>query len=549
MSENISEDRLMAKAEFYLRTESIKPSDINDLSVLNSDDLSIIKALKSSEPCLLEGSRGTGKSFLMRVAEQEIEDKLPDSLPVFVAFNKSSLINTDDRLQFYHWMLAKTLKALTNKLRKKGLAVSSYTAELLSNDENDSVTSVERDLKAIVKSFEESYKEKSDYDVSTLPDIEDVKEAIECICEENKLNRIYFFFDEAAHVFRPEQQRQFFNLYKDLRSPYITCNAAIYPGVTYFGDSFEITHDCTYKKIDRNIKDSDYLQYFKDIVFKQADKELQEAFEKQRELFNTLAICAGGNPRILLKTIQDLERVNTLSVNKMIKEFYRSKVWTEHTELGEKYKGHQQIIDWGRDFLEKTVIPRIEEYNAIRRDKGINESSIYFWIHKDSPEPVKEALRLLTYTGIITKLESTVRATRSELGARYEVRYGCILSIEANPHSESKQFYEALSVKKHPEFGKDHNAYSALTSINLRMEEEGQYQKSLRSMLDKPIDVLSLLTDWQKSKLKEAGITSIEELHSKTEADLIERIYNVGPARARLMKNAANAELLEYLSG
>src|SRR5690606_3683599 len=121
-------------------------------------------------------------------------------------------------------------------------------------------------LKSIVKAFEDSYKEQSHIDATSLPDIEDVKEAIESICSENDLERIFIFFDEAAHVFRPEQQRQFFNLFKDLRSPYIICNAAIYPGVTYFGESFETTHDCTYKKIERNIRDSDYLQYFKDIV-------------------------------------------------------------------------------------------------------------------------------------------------------------------------------------------------------------------------------------------------------------------------------------------
>lgn len=535
--------------EFYLRTESIKQSDIKRLSVVNAEDINIINALKSSEPCLLEGSRGTGKSFLMKVSEIEIEEEIPDSIPVFVAFNKSSLINTDDALQFYHWMLAKTLKALTNKLRKKGLTVSGYSASLLSNDESNNSESVETKLKAIVKIFEESYKGQSSIDVSSLPDIEDVKDAIETICEENSINRIYFFFDEAAHVFRPEQQRQFFNLFKDLRSPYITCNAAIYPGVTYFGDSFEVTHDCTYKKIERNIKDSDYLQYFKDIVFKQAAQELQDSFDNQRELFNTLALCSGGNPRILLKTVQDLERVNVSSVNSLIKDFYRSKIWAEHTELGEKYKGHQQIIDWGRDFLEKTVIPAIEKYNSIRVEKGIDESSIYFWVHKDSPEPVKEALRLLTYTGIITKLDSTIRATRSELGARYEVKYGCIISLESNPHAESKKFYESLSLKKYPEFGKQHSAYSGISNFTLLKDDNDQYKASLQSMLNKPIDVLTLLTNWQKGKLKNAGINTIEELHSKTESNLIESIYNVGPVRARLMKNAATAELLEYLSG
>ncbi|MFQ1773067.1 hypothetical protein ACK37C_19990 [Aeromonas veronii] len=536
-------------SNFHLRTESIKPTDILKLSVVNSADISIISALKSSEPCLLEGSRGTGKSFLMKIAELQIEAESDRCVTVFVPFNMSSLIDTDDHLQFYHWMLAKTLKYLVNKLRKKGFVVSNITANLLSNDENDDDVQIERDLKDIVKLFEDSYKGNSTVDISVLPDIEDVKEAIETICEENSLDRIYFFFDEAAHVFRPEQQRQFFNLFKDLRSPYITCNAAIYPGVTYFGDSFELTHDCIYRKLERSIQDSDYLQYFKDIVFKQSDEKLRADIDKNRDLFNTLAFSSGGNPRMLLKTLQDIAKFNTSNIDSIIKAFYREQIWAEHTELGEKYKGHQSVIDWGRDFLEKTVIPTIEMYNDTRRDRGLNESTIYFWVHKNSPETVKEALRLLTYTGIIRKVDSSVRATRAELGTRYEVKYGCLISLESNPHSESAEFFKNLSIKKFPEFGKNHPSYSGHESIvNIKADEQ-QYKKSLHSMLSKPIDVLDLLTSWQKEKLKAAGIYTIEQLHSNTEENLIEKIYNVGPARARLMKNAATAELLEYISG
>lgn len=82
--------------DFYLRTESIKQADILDLSVLNEADRKILNALKSNEPCLLEGSRGTGKSFLMRVAELELEAEKESSVIVFVPFNMSSLIRLPD---------------------------------------------------------------------------------------------------------------------------------------------------------------------------------------------------------------------------------------------------------------------------------------------------------------------------------------------------------------------------------------------------------------------------------------------------------------------
>ncbi len=278
-------------SNFYLRTESIKPEDILDLCVLSKQDEQIIKALRSSEPCILEGSRGTGKSFLMQVAQQQIDANDKNCIGVFVSFNISSLISTNDSYQFYHWMLAKALRALLIKLKKNGCIVSAFSAGLLSNDESSNQDSVEAGLEKIVKAFENSYKNKTEISAKNLPDIEDVKEAIQDICKENNIDRIYFFFDEAAHVFRPEQQRQFFSLFKDMRSPYITCNAAIYPGVTYFGDSFEPIHDCLYKVIDRDIRDSEYINYFKEIVLKQADDQLKRTIGNSLGIVCYACIC------------------------------------------------------------------------------------------------------------------------------------------------------------------------------------------------------------------------------------------------------------------
>lgn len=162
---------------------------------------------------------------------------------------------------------------------------------------------------------------------------------------------------------------------------------------------------------------------------------------------------------------------------------------------------------------------------------------------------MKEALRLLSYTSILRKVDSAIRATRSEVGSRYEVKYGCILALFRNPTNDSKKFYNSLIAKNFPEFGKNHVAYEEVKELNNTIEDESAFHESLRHMLQRPIEVLQLLTTWQRDKLKKVHINTIEELHQNTEENLIEKIYNVGPARARLIKNAATAELLEYLSG
>jgi hypothetical protein len=537
--------------EFYFRTEDIKPDKVLNLFVDSQLDREIVNLFKSPVPVVLEGSRGTGKSFLMTVAKIELEDAFKDLrvLPVYVAFRGSSLIHTSDQLQFRHWMLAKVIREVLKELRKRGLIVNSYASSLLSDSKNQDPATLENNLERIVYAYENSYKNPGEAVESIgIPDISEVRDGFEEICTTLNLDRIILFFDEAAHVFRPEQQRQFFTLFRDFRSPYISCNAAVYPGVTHYGNFFEPTHDATFKQIERDILEPNYLDIMWKMFSKQADDGTKTALERQRNLFNTLAFSASGNPRIFFKTISKCGKVNVSEVESVIRNYYRAEIWSEHTKLGEKYTGHKTLVDWGRNFIENQVLQAIHNKNKWQISKGKEELTVYFWIHKDVPEMVKEALRLLCYTGIIRKIDDGVRNSHSKIGIRYEIKYGCVLSLDPNPQSYSEILGRNLDIRRINEFGANHSAYQSLPQQNLREVQDEEIADTVRKQLLQDIKVLDL-TDWQKEKLKSVGVITIESLLWLDEEYLINRIYQVGPVRARTMKNAAIAELLEYLSG
>src|SRR3978361_467175 len=104
----------------------------------------------------------------------------------------------------------------------------------------------------IADSYETSWKHPAkNVDHSSLPTVDELKEALEDIASELKIERFTLLIDEAAHIFVPEQQRQFFTLFRDLRSHCITCNAAVYPGVTSFGETFQPAHDATMLSLER----------------------------------------------------------------------------------------------------------------------------------------------------------------------------------------------------------------------------------------------------------------------------------------------------------
>jgi hypothetical protein len=234
---------------FRIRTEDLKENEILGMYVKTNRDKRVVDSLKSPAPIILQGSRGTGKSFLLKVARAELVQTFATDrvLPVYVSFVKSSLIYTDDEQEFLHWMLARLCTAIIRELHRTGLLVHNPPGLSIISAGPIDPTGTEYRIQSIARMYEKSFEQPGMHvDPKGIPPIEDFKTAIEDICESLKLNRIAVFFDEAAHIFRPAQQRKFFTLFRDLRSPYLSCNAAVYPGVTSYGSTFEAAHDATF---------------------------------------------------------------------------------------------------------------------------------------------------------------------------------------------------------------------------------------------------------------------------------------------------------------
>jgi len=536
-------------AELYFRTENIKVEELPNLIVKSALEDEIIVSLKSNSNTIVEGSRGTGKSFLMKYACFKLESEFEEKriLPVYVTFMASTLIHTSDSFQFRNWMIARALRELIKSSLKRGLVFSKYASTLLNTETTQNENNK---LDEIIKAYENSYKNPGlKIDSTSLPELNDIIDALNNLCEENNLKNIYFFFDEAAHVFRPEQQRQFFTLFRDFRSPYVSSKAAVYPGVTHFGDTFESIHDSVYKKLDRNIQDVGYIGLMTEMIEKQIDRVKSQMISTQKELYNTVVFCSNGNPRVLLKTTDRLTRITSNEIDTLIRTFYRNEIWAEHTLLGDKFKGHKALVDWGRKFIEDIVIPNLIKKNFNEDGVIKSETSVYFWIHKDSPVQVREALRLLTYTGIIRKIDDGVKGSRSLIGTRYEVNYGVFLSQVTNPSKNSQDIISKLKLDKFSEYGYNHAAYNDLVKENIFTENDTMLIDSINNILEKSITELDL-TEWQKNKLiKEAGLNTINELINTSEQDLINKLDQVGVVRSRQMKNSAFAEVLEYISG
>jgi hypothetical protein len=530
---------------FILRSEELSDAKILDYYVGTTHDEGILNDLEAPFPCLLEGSRGVGKSFLFKVLKQRLLSEFSNKqiLPVMVTFRNSPFLKTDNESTFYYWMLARITTEILRALKRAGV-LTGPTSFLYRGPAN---SDDEAELERICKQYEDSWRNTADQiDVSKLPTIDDLLQAIEDICESSSLKRIIVNIDEAAHVFIPAQQRQFFTLFRDLRSAYLKCNAAIYPGTTCFGDTFQPMHDAKFLRISRNIQDDNYVASMRDMVTNQIENaSIVRNLSQYGANFTLLAYAANGNPRLLFSTLGMVENLKNASTDKIFREFYREKIWSEHSALAEKFPSCKDLIDWGRDFIENNVLPELKAKNDNYISKN-QPSTFCFWIHRDAPQMNKEALRLLEYTGIITENASGIRATRNGIGTRYSVNIGCLVALEGTPTTTGTLLIQNNTIKRMSEYGATNPCYEPLSSKSI-VQEESTSNQILRDQFDKSIDCLDL-TDWQKDKLHSVSIHTIGELACASESTVMEAYY-VGEVRARQMQNAAYAALFEYLLG
>jgi hypothetical protein len=530
---------------FVIRTEEISLDEILDLYVPTEGDASILEKLKSKTPIVLVGSRGMGKSFLFKVSQVQTEQcETENIVPVFVTFRNVPTLKTGNKMQFQEWMLNRICSCLIRTLYRKGYLVNSnWTFSGMAEEEFDEDGWPQK-LENINKKYENSWKKPGELiDTSEMPTIDDLLELVEDICESSNIDRFIIYIDEAAHVFIPEQQIQFFSLFRELRSPYLKCNASVYPGVTYFGKTFDKTHDAEFVNLSRSINSNEYINKMKEMVMKQVkDNKMKNMLENNEANFTALAYAASGNPRTLLRSIQDISNLRTETVNKFIREFYREEIWAEHSDLVDKYPKFEKYIDWGRNFAEDIVLPELKNKNDRLIEKS--ESTIYFWIDRNAPEAVKESLRILEYTGIIKMQAHGVKATGSVIGTRFEVNLGCLLSQESSPVSRSNDIIKNLTVRKLNEYGGNSKFFEDIKDVKTNISFDGS-SEDLLNVLSKSVDELQL-TNWQKNKLKSINVNTIKDLLLVEEVEL-KKIYYVGDYKSRHMKNVAMAAMFEYL--
>ena len=502
-----------ANRDLCLRTEDIADSEILDFYQGAATELQIIEKLKGREPVLLRGARGTGKSFLMKVAERQLLDGLGKGqsgrvrMPVSLNF-ASAVIDLDPATSahdFKTWVINKIANKVYRSAKRAGLIRESL-------------------------------------DFSGTGSAEDLMYFIEDITEQGMVHEFVLFIDEAVHVFSPERQAIFFTIMRSLRSANLTINAAVYPGVTNFGSQFEPFQDAEVIDLAKDISSPEYVEWCRRLLQDQAPDYLKR-WEKRSgaDYVPLLAIAASGNPRSLLRLASESGNPHSVLSQDNVR------MLSNHTALGDKFSGREELVNWSRQFLQEDLLKWFGVRNQNASHGGASEFRAYLFISNKVPAALKFAVDMLCYSNLLI-LHDINYQTRQSPGNRYLVN--CCLLLEGLSRNEDRlKFADAMStgevpVKRFREVHPNSKSLNDLPELSLDAEQVDRYD--IEQFMKEPVQKLPL-TDFQKKALQSIGIATVRSAYDADEHQL-KKAKGIGEKRASTIRQSIKAAVFEFIT-
>lgn len=410
------------------RTESLDDSLISKYFV-EKDSSKIIRLL-DTEQYLLEGSRGVGKTMLMKASMLRSQKEFGKNslLPVWVSFEESirieriSIVNSSID-PFLQWTMGKILFETLNKLIQiKPKSIDALNSKLATIFNIESDHNFEKYIKLLNDYI--NILEKGDIEDNTLlsehsPSLilskildnpQSFKDFLLELIKDSNLSRIVFLFDEAAHVFSYSQQEKFFTFFKALRDPKIACKAAVYPGITNYGKYFERGQDAKELKVQWSPLDDEDSKYIENIIkkrLKEYDEKYWNKLSANQDVIKTLCICSNGNPRFAFHIIDELENnkafkgssVSSQVLINSIRTVFNTK-WKEFETLKHRLIKYEKYIEEAELFVKQTILPNLRIWNEKQR-KNKAKLSIGIYITTEAYESLEKVFSVLAYSNII----------------------------------------------------------------------------------------------------------------------------------------------------
>lgn len=549
---------------FEERAENLSASELRDWSTDTSHDRTLIRSLAAPGAKLLSGPRGCGKSTLLRRTYFNlIRDHT--ALPIYVNYSRSlalePLFHTHaNALQlFRQWVLAKIVQGAStafldaNKPPPRDLIELSLHADMVVNALG---AGTEPNLAKFLLSPPKLLNL-----LDTWSGAFDTK-------------RTVLLLDDAAHAFSHEQQRDFFEVFRELRSRTVSAKAAVYPGVTRYSPHFHVGHEAQVLEAWLDPLDPDYLNIMWSVVERRLPTDLVDMLSQNRDIADLLALASFGIPRgflLMLSTVLGLDDQDT-ATTKHRRPTRRLALTTvqQHSDtirgifkaLARKLPRFKNFVEVGGE-LDRAAIASVRRFNhnRTRRQKTPTVA-----LPEPIVQPLDRIIGLLEYAGIFRKRRTVSRGVKGVF-QRFDIHYALLINDNALSLGKSftaQDIVDALEappshafVRSKPEtlLGRD---YAERCSLDLqpctkcgtpRTSPDARFCTQCGaplpaisiydSLLHASVDQLPL-TAKKITDLRDAGIETVQDILLDDEMTKIRSISYIGEVWAARIRTAAD---------
>lgn len=417
---------------FIEQAEYIEDDWLLANSAEHPDEENIIRKLTQSGAKLITGPRGSGKTTLLKKAYYKmLYSANSSSFPVYVNFKSSLKLeplytnNANAVFWFNQWLLLKIYDGIYETIERHEI------------DQNIKVTYTQEQVKKKISVLELGKVglagEEDEASIDALDaDISRILNQFNCV-------RCVLLLDDAAHAFSPQQQRDFFDFFRQIKSKEVSPKAAIYPGVTTYSPTFHVGHDA--EEIDVWIKPEapGYIEFMIGLLAKRLPEEVYEQISSNKHLLTLLCYASFGLPRLLLNMVRSFtntdvdEEEEAYEVSNFDRKAVLSSVkstfdttYSVYASLKLKLPIYQHYIQAGEIIFDR-IIQRMKEFN---RGRDAQSQCVEVGIRRPIGGDLSRVLGFLQYSGLV--LPKGI-VNRGETGSfeLYSVHYAALIEKNA----------------------------------------------------------------------------------------------------------------------
>src|ERR1700677_4873750 len=281
---------------FEERAEFLSRADLTRWTELTADNKKVLARLRGPGAKLLTGPRGSGKSTLLRAAYFGLLEG-DDVLPVYVNYSRSLALeplfhqNANALAIFRQWVLMKIVVDTAKSYEDLGCEAPRALTQLA----EAATTYVDQ--------------------LATGAEPAELETALSPTALVSKLERwthvlgrkrVVLLMDDAAHAFSPQEHREFFEIFRELRSRRVAPKAAVYPGITSYSPYMHVGHEAELIETWYRPDADEFLSTMHALMNRRLPPTLKQRLEGREELVDLLALASFGLPRGFIVMLSQL---------------------------------------------------------------------------------------------------------------------------------------------------------------------------------------------------------------------------------------------------